>query len=217
MRRWCLPVLAATLSVACRTSLAAPAVDFALKNSGDQPLEITKVFAICKCTQVLNTPIPKVAPGKPAKIEIAFDSAGLRGRVTKRVLVKTNDPAHEKMLLTVQADVQPIAILTPDSVNFGSIRPNGRYETTVIVAPATAKPFKVLKVIPGVHSSAAACVPVKDGKGSYRLTVVVQAGSESARVMDELKIVTDLPGNPSISLLVYGNVEKEVTKDAAGP
>jgi hypothetical protein len=34
--------------------------------------------------------------------------------------------------------------------------------------------------------------------------------------MDELKIVTDLPGLPSITLLVYGNIEEETPEDAAG-
>lgn len=181
---------------------------FSFKNTGDQPLEITKVSAICKCTKVVRSSIPEIAPGESEKIEIAFDSAGLQGKIVKRVLVKTNDPAHDKTLLTVQADVEPIASLTPGSVNFGSLTPNGKYETTVILTPTTAKPFKVLKVTPGTNSSVATFVPTKDGKGSYTLSVVVKAGSQSARVMDELKIVTDLPGNQSITVLVYGNVEE---------
>ena len=189
---------------------------FAFKNTGDQPLEVTKIFAICKCTKAIKSSIPKIAPGKSEKIEIAFDSAGLQGKIVKRVLVKTSDPAHEKTLLTVEADVQPIATLTPSSVNFGSLKPNGKYETTVILTPTTTKPFKVLKVMPGTSASVAKFVPLKDGKGSYKMSMVVKAGSKEARVMDELKIVTDLPGRPSIILLVYGNIGKEASEDAAG-
>lgn len=237
MRTWCYGTLVvAAICWCCSAVYAAPAVDFektvfdfgkittgqkgkavfAFKNTGDQPLEVTKIFAICKCTKAIKSSIPKIAPGKSEKIEIAFDSAGLQGKVVKRVLVKTNDSTHEKTLLTVQADVQPIANLTPGSVNFGSLKPNGQYETTVTLTPTTAKSFKVLKVTPGTNSSIAKFVQAKDGKGSYKLSVIVKAGSQSARVMDELKIVTDLPGKPSITLLVYGNVEKEVTEDAAG-
>lgn len=236
MRKWCIAVLVAMIIMSCRPGLATPVAEFektvfdfgkittgqkgkavfSFKNTGDQPLEITKVFAICKCTKVMRSSIPKVAPGKSEKIEIAFDSAGLQGKIVKRVMVKTNDSAHEKTLLTVEADVQPIASLTPASVNFGSLKANGKYETTVTLTPTTAKSFKVLKVTPGTNSSVVKFVPTKDGKGSYELSVVVRADKQSTRIMDELKIVTDLPGKPSITLLVYGNVEMEVSKDAAG-
>ena len=234
-RHWGILVVVAIL-LCCSVAWCAPAIEFektvfdfgkittgqkgkavfAFKNIGDQPLEVTKIFAICKCTKAIKSSIPKIAPGKSEKIEIAFDSAGLQGKVVKRVLVKTNDSTHEKMLLTVQAAVQPIANLTPGRVNFGSLKPGGKYETTVILTPTTAKPFKVLKVIPGANSSISKFVPAKDGKGSYKLSVTVKAGNRSTRVMDELKIMTDLPGKPSITLLVYGNVEKEATEDAAG-
>ena len=189
---------------------------FAFKNTGDKPLDVSKITAICKCTKVVQSSILAVPPGKAGKIEILFDSSGIQGKLVKRVAVRTNDPAHEKNLLTVLADVQPIAKLTPDTVNFESLKPNGKYETTITLTPMTPKPFKIVKTEPGQYARIASFKPIKDGKGSYTLSLVVSAGKTEDRVMDELKIVTDLPGLPSITLLVYGNIEEETPEDAAG-
>ncbi|MCE5315197.1 MAG: DUF1573 domain-containing protein [Armatimonadota bacterium] len=190
--------------------------EFAFKNSGDQPLEVTKIRAICKCTTVAKASMPAVAPGNSEMVEVEFNSSGMQGKVVKRVLVKSNDPTHEKTLLTIQADVQPIAKLTPTTVNFGSIKPNGKYETTITLTPMTPKPFKIVKTEKGQHSRIADFKPIKDGKGSYKLSLVVSAGKVEERVMDELMIVTDLPGQPSIMLTVFGNVDKEPSENASG-
>ncbi len=187
---------------------------FAYKNTGKSPLEITKTTAICTCTRVVRASIPPIAPGASEKVEIAFDSSGYEGKVQKRVLVKTNDPAHEKIMLTVQAEIQPIAKLSPDTVSFGTLKPGGKYETTITLTPLTPKPFKIVKTEPGKYARITSFKPLKDGKGSYKLSLVVTAGKVEDRVMEQLKIVTDLPEGQSISLPVYGNIVKEATKDA---
>jgi len=190
---------------------------FAFKNIGDKPLDISKINAVCACTKVVKASILAVPPGKSGNIEILFDSSGMKGNVVKRVSVRTNDPTHERNLLTVLADVQPIAKLTPESVNFATLKPDGEYETTVTLTPMTPKPFKIVKTEPGQYARITSFKPIKDGKGSYTLSLIVSAGKTADRVMDELKIVTDLPGQPSITLLVYGNIEEEeAPQNAAG-
>lgn len=186
---------------------------FTLKNVGDEPLEITKVFSVCDCTKIVKSSYPKIAPGKSEPIEIVFDSTGLTGRLMKRILVKTNDPEQERLMLTVQADVLPLATLEPSNVNFGAIEPGSKYETTIKLTPRKDKPFKILKTEPGVYSSVIKSVRTKDKDGSYSLVIQVKAGDNEARVVDEIKITTDLPGHPSITLRIYGNIIKGASKD----
>ena len=235
MRTWCLCILAvAFLILLSSVAFAAPAIEFektvvdfgkittgykgkaefTFKNTGDQPLNITKITAICKCTTVVKPTISAIAPGKSEKVVIVFDSTGFQGEVIKRIMAKSNDPAHEKTLLTITADVQPIAKLAPESINFGFLKPGEKYNATITLTPMTAKPFKIVKIEQGKCAKITDFKPLKDGKGSYKLNLLVSAGKLEERVMDDLRIITDLPGRPSVSLMVFGNVNKGENADA---
>ncbi len=62
---------------------------FKFKNTGTADLILSKVSASCGCTasSFTNTPIK---PGKEGKVEIVFDSNGLRGIQNKTVTVLSN-------------------------------------------------------------------------------------------------------------------------------
>lgn len=190
---------------------------FVFKNTGDQPLDITKIFSICTCTTFPKTSISSILPGKSAKIVAVFDSTGFEGNIVKRIVVKTNDPAHKKVMLTVMAKVIPIAKLEPESVSFGWLKLGSKYEVVVSLKPLTPKPFKILRVEPGQHSSVTKIRPSTAEKGAYDLTVLVKAGAKESRVLEELRVITNLPGHPAVPIQVFGNVVKEIPKDVASP
>jgi len=238
MKRSILLIIAATVIVTSRAmpAGAAPTIQFekteydfgqmisgqkskgsiGFKNIGDKPLDITKIFSVCKCTKPVKASITNVPPGKSGKIEFTFDATGFRGKTIKRILVKTNDPAHEREHLTILAEVMPIAKLNPDSLNFGWLEIGSTYEATVTITPMTPKPFKILKVEPGEYASVRGISAANDGKGSYNLKVVVKAGNIETRVMEDLRIVTNTPGGPAVTLLVYGDIVDETPKDDQG-
>src|SRR3990167_7087858 len=66
---------------------------FILRNAGEAELEIRKVRPSCGCTAA--EPSQKVVPpGGEAYVEVTFDSKNFVGRVTKTVMVDTNDPSE---------------------------------------------------------------------------------------------------------------------------
>ncbi|MEK7821989.1 MAG: DUF1573 domain-containing protein, partial [Planctomycetota bacterium] len=66
---------------------------FLLKNAGEAELEIRRVRASCGCTAA--EPSQKVVPpGGEAHVEVTFDSKNFVGKVTKTVMVDTNDPSE---------------------------------------------------------------------------------------------------------------------------
>lgn len=190
---------------------------FVFKNNGDSPLDITKISSMCDCTALPRTSISHVLPGKSGKVVAVFDSTGSEGNVVKRILVKTNDPAHEKYTLTVTAKVTPIAKLKPESVGFGWLKPGAKYETVVTLRPMTTKRFRILKVAPTRHASVSRIRASATEKGAYELTVVVKAGAEESRVLEKLRVITSLPGHPAVPIQVFGNVAKEIPKDVQPP
>ncbi len=76
---------------------------FEFTNTGKEPLMILSAEGSCGCT-VPSWPREPIAPGKSAKIEIAFDPNGKTGEHSKIVTVTSNtDPSTT--ILTIQANI----------------------------------------------------------------------------------------------------------------
>lgn len=79
-------------------------VKWKIKNTGNAPLIIENVHTSCGCTSVKN-PKTTLAPGESDNVEIKFNSAGFRGKVSKQVEITSNDPQHRLTTLTLTAEV----------------------------------------------------------------------------------------------------------------
>lgn len=74
---------------------------FEFTNTGDAPLVISNVAATCGCT-VPSWPKEPVAPGKSAKIEVSFNSAGKMGKQNSVVRIYSNasEPIEKVSLIS---------------------------------------------------------------------------------------------------------------------
>ncbi len=96
---------------------------FWLRNTGDEPLEITKLVPNCGCTEA---PLEKkhAAPGDSIRVEIAFGSGLYHGFVEKFVQIESNAAGRVPALTFrshVAADSEPTGsiTMTPRSVDLG--------------------------------------------------------------------------------------------------
>lgn len=86
---------------------------FKFKNTGKEPLIITKANATCGCT-VPDWPKEAIAPGKSGEIKVVYDSKG-KGAVggredSKRVTITANtDPADTYLNIKGKVDKKPDA------------------------------------------------------------------------------------------------------------
>jgi len=76
---------------------------FEIKNTGDQPLVITRVIASCGCTTPEWTKEP-VAAGKTATVQITFDPANRPGPFAKTISVYSNGKTGS-FILTIRGKV----------------------------------------------------------------------------------------------------------------
>ncbi len=78
---------------------------FTFKNTGDQPLTLTRVKASCGCTTPSYSQEP-IAPGESGYIDVKFDSAGKTGRQNKSVTVTGNFADNITQVLRVSGEVK---------------------------------------------------------------------------------------------------------------
>jgi hypothetical protein len=181
-------------------------VTFGFKNTGIADLKITKVKAMCGCTEAKAT--QSVIPaGKSAAIQVVFDSTGFKSAIDKPVLVATNDQSHKTVRLVIVGEVKPIATVKPDSLSFGQMSAGDVSATKLVITPMPSMKFKILRAeSSGNHVSITQFAKTPDKKGAFTATIKLKAGNAAGKVQEWARFITDLPGNPAVSFQVYGNV-----------
>jgi rhodanese-related sulfurtransferase len=82
---------------------------FEISNVGDEPLEISRVWASCGCTAAGLTE-RVIEPGYARRMEVTFNTQGYGGRtVTTHVYIESNDPATPRFTLSLVGKVVPEA------------------------------------------------------------------------------------------------------------
>lgn len=79
---------------------------FTFTNAGDAPLVITSATAQCGCTRP-QAPTTPVKPGHKSYIKVTYLPEGRPGSFTKKIKVRTNDPQHKTLHLTIRGTVIP--------------------------------------------------------------------------------------------------------------
>jgi hypothetical protein len=186
----------------------------AFSNTGDEPLRIIRINKSCGCTQA-SAAKTELAPGEPSTVEITFTAAtvGGGGKIGKTVTVVTNDPTDPTIRLQVTGTVIPVATLSPENINFGTIQRGSTIEKTIILTPTKSKGFSVDKIVaPATSRTAATFEKRKDG--SYRINVKIKAGAKAGRLGERLTVMTGSPSKATLAFFVYGNVEDQPQSNA---
>jgi hypothetical protein len=69
-------------------------------------LVVASISTTCGCTvALLESKVIK--PGGRAAMRLTFDTHSLTGKVARNVLIRSNDPLHEVLELTLEATVAP--------------------------------------------------------------------------------------------------------------
>jgi hypothetical protein len=80
------------------------AKEFTIRNHGGADLLIERVSTTCGCTAAL--PGSKtVKPGSSTPLRVTLETRTAQGRLTRSVLVRSNDPARPSLELKVEATV----------------------------------------------------------------------------------------------------------------
>jgi hypothetical protein len=118
---------------------------FTATNAGTSTLTISRLRPSCGCTStVVGQQI--LAPGESTELEVAFNPAGMRGKVEKTVQVVSDDPARPIQLLTFQAEVLPEIRVSTEEVVFTGLSRRDRRKASVKLETGTGQPIVVRDV-----------------------------------------------------------------------
>jgi hypothetical protein len=186
--------------------------DFAIRNEGTAPLQITEVRPACGCTVAEFD--KTVAPGATGKVHAVLDTKTFTGPISKGVSVFTNDPANPQIQLTIKATVEPYIISKPGYARFSVVKgePNlGEIAQTLWANDGA--PFKVLKVdttIPGVVTSFREATEAErrpEGKGAqWRIAIKLTEQVQVGPLADYVNVYTDHPKQKMVEIPVSGFV-----------
>jgi hypothetical protein len=81
-------------------------VEFRFQNTGKSDLIISNIRTTCGCTAIQQGSDGVVKPGEWSSIKASFNAAGISGRVTRTIIVYTNDPQNSEVILMLSADIE---------------------------------------------------------------------------------------------------------------
>ncbi len=78
---------------------------FNFENSGNSTLKIKDIKTSCGCTAALVSS-EVLKPGEQGTIKVELDTSNRKGKMSRTITIKSNDPKDPTKILTIYADIQ---------------------------------------------------------------------------------------------------------------
>ncbi|HEX5131755.1 MAG TPA: DUF1573 domain-containing protein [Candidatus Krumholzibacteria bacterium] len=175
---------------------------FVVRNRGDADLVIEDVKPGCGCTVAKFDKLIK--PGQEGKIELVLDGGRVHGEFSKTASVKTNDPDHPELTLTIAGNEIPFLRVEPE----GTIYLHGRYDEKVeksVTLASNEKDFAlaIKKVSSNIDDKIAYSVEPGPEKGVFTLHVEKKLDVPPSSAYGNITIETNSENSPETVLQVH--------------
>jgi hypothetical protein len=180
---------------------------FAIRNTGQMPLEIRSVKPDCGCVVAdFDRTIP---PGGTGSVRATINTTGRKGELTKHLRVESNDPERPALSLTLQARVfEPISIFPSDQILL-PLMPNRLAAVEAVVRCNEAEPLEIRKVESSNPALRARLLPIAGGGGAnrqpdHRIELLVPKKVVPTAFTAMVTLHTNRPNRPTLQLHVVG-------------
>jgi hypothetical protein len=176
---------------------------FRFRNRGLGRLRIEDVQSDCGCT----TGLPdkrELKPHESSSVRIAFDTTGYRGKVSKTIVVRSNDPARPVVRLHIGGTVKAEVELPAAGIYFGKLAPGSTVERSVSIRPLDVTNFSIADA--RSDDPAVRVTSVQSAGGAYQVTVQVGPIGAPRTVNAKVVLSTDLPHQKKLIFRAYGRV-----------
>ncbi|MGE3315733.1 MAG: DUF1573 domain-containing protein [Planctomycetaceae bacterium] len=182
---------------------------FRIKNEGTVPLKLSKGSTTCKCT-ISNLPTRELAPGGTVEIEISWTPRELDNNFRKEARIQTNDPDNAEIKLKVFGKVVQEFIVAPSHEwNFGNVAENTPAEVVTTISSALVDKFQIKSIESSHPNLTSVATPLNEeklklfgAKSGYEFKSTIAPGIPVGAYDQKLKLLTDLPGDKTISIAV---------------
>jgi RNA polymerase sigma factor (sigma-70 family) len=182
---------------------------FTLKNAGKVPVKIDAVRTSCGCvTAVVGAAF--LGPGQTGFLDVTVDARRFVGRKTVTVHVQMGGDA---LLLRVSAESRADLVLDPGQLDFGII-PQGQGPTKTLTVDYAG--HLDWRVRPVARDGSPLEVKVEEsyrgpGQVGYRVSVTLRTDTPPGPLPQEVRLKTNDPVTPLISIPVVGTVQPPLT------
>lgn len=198
---------------------------FLAQNGGSEPLVIEEVTSACGCAVPTFSTAP-IAPGQAGKITVEFDATGRRGDEKNVVTVRSNDPARERVSITVMGFVNapPAPAVQSESrrVDFGLLADGAELAHEVEIHNAGEAPLildgievrtrgvagLVPKTVPGFHADVVDSVIPPGEVGKVRLSMNVEPATPGGLLWFSAYVLSNDPVVPAHEILCVGYIDR---------
>lgn len=171
-----------------------------LSNTGDAPLEITKVDATCGCT-VPELAVTSLGPGESTVMQVQFNSQQFQGKQIKYLKIHTDSPRQRMIEYLVQANIEVPLTMEPAQtlIRFPQVRGG---EAATVTYTFKAKDTDPLQIEAVTWPTAWLDVDVRPGRDARTVLVdfTVRADSSPGTHREALKLRTNVPEVPVVNL-----------------
>jgi hypothetical protein len=185
---------------------------FKYKNTGDQPLIITKIQAPCGCTAVQKTE-GAVPPGQWGELQAQVNTQGFRAKIEKYIYVDTNVSHMPRITLVMNAVIiYDIDIMPSEFIPFYNVKSGETVTKEVKIINSTKTPLTLSKpILEGADAKmfTVSLEEIKNGM-EYKVKVTFTAPDKTGNFGGDIKIATNSKNKPEITLPLSAYVLEEV-------
>jgi len=157
---------------------------YAFKNTGSNPLIITRVQPACVCTVAYDWD-RTVAPGGWGQIPVMFKTPSFNGEVTKMIFVKTNIPGQPQLQLTLKGRVLIPIEIVPQNTWLGNVTAETKsLSGSFSIKNNRAFPLEIAVVVPPDQLTEYT-LNVIEAEQHYRLDYTIRPPFTTARELEK--------------------------------
>lgn len=174
-----------------------------ITHRGNSNWKITDVRSHCTNLQVRLNPAER-SPGQVSyRMLVRMDDKMEEGDIRERLTLISNDRDFPTTEMAISGRVRPVVSVSPAAVGLGTLGVDGVAEKRLVVRGD--EPFEIADVV-CADERFEFVVPVGSKKVHF-VKLRFRADGTPARIAQEIRILTNLPGKKSASCVVTGTIE----------
>lgn len=183
---------------------------FHLHNTGDAPLELTKIVTPNDVTAQLS-PTGPIAAGAEADVRVSVDPKNLReGVFEKQVTLITNDARSPQLSLSVRGKLKHYLDVVPHAIGFGKLDGNEYRERHVTIRNRSDKPITLTLDKSKLDKRFAyELIETKPGH-IYELYVDAHPPYQPGTYRGDVRLKTSLPSQPNLDIGVFAIMPERI-------
>lgn len=176
-----------------------------ITHTGNTNWQITDVRSHCNNLQVRLEPPERTRGVVRYRMFVMMDEAMPEGDIRERLTLISNDRDYPTTEMAISGRIRPMVSISPAAVSLGTRDPNASYQQNLVVRGE--EPFAI-KDVQCADNRLQFNVP-KGEKKVHFVQLRFQGNGRPDPVSQEIRIVTNLPGNKSASCIVTGRIEQQ--------